>query len=94
MLFHHNFMRINSPGRPWILTLGVGALMVRFGNYQRAIWWRGRELYNSWAKYRVASADTHPQGGDVEQAPSPMSGAVAEGETPKDRPTTYRGGRQ
>lgn len=33
----------------------------------------------------TASCDTHPKGGDVEQAPSLMSGAVAatSGETPK-----------
>jgi hypothetical protein len=30
----------------------------------------------------AASADTHPKGGDVEQAPSLMSGAVPEGQTP------------
>jgi hypothetical protein len=32
----------------------------------------------------IASADTHPKGGDSVQheAPSPMSGAVPEGQTP------------
>lgn len=30
----------------------------------------------------AASADTHPKGGDVQQAPAPLSGAVPEGQTP------------
>jgi hypothetical protein len=30
-----------------------------------------------------ASADTHPKGGDVQQAPASLSGAVGEAETPK-----------
>jgi hypothetical protein len=30
-------------------------------------------------KRAAASADTHPQGGDVKQAPAPLSGAVARG---------------
>jgi hypothetical protein len=33
------------------------------------------------AKQRAASADTHPKGGDVQQAPL-VSGAVPKGETP------------
>jgi hypothetical protein len=31
----------------------------------------------------LASADTHPQGEDAQQASSPMSGAIPNGETPK-----------
>jgi hypothetical protein len=33
--------------------------------------------------FEAASCDTHPKGGDVKQAPAPLSGAVPEGQTPK-----------
>jgi hypothetical protein len=39
----------------------------------------------------AASVDTHPQGGDAVAAPSPMSGAVPEGQTPT--PSTHPGER-
>jgi len=37
----------------------------------------------------AASADTHPKGGDVQQAPAPLSGAVSEGQTPNPSSNTY-----
>jgi hypothetical protein len=39
----------------------------------------------------TASVDTHPQGGDVKQAPSLMSGAVGEAETPNPNPDGDKG---
>ena len=39
----------------WILDIVVGRLSIRFGSWQRAVWWRTaadghRPLYNSWMR--------------------------------------------
>lgn len=73
----------NVPGSP--KDRAAMAMACRANNRARAleIAVRALEQQMDWLMEHFASADTHPKGGDVKQAPAPLSGAVGVAETPK-----------
>jgi hypothetical protein len=69
---------LTPPANHESVVTAIGKARVRW----QAMLAQGTEMAMS-RKRLAASADTHPKGGDVKQAPAPLSGAVGAAETPK-----------